>query len=150
MPCLSKVMSTSIVARGPSSSFCAAAAGTGGVEVREEDFECFDEDRDLDFFLSFSFSGSGDGRAGGVAEAFRCGANALASTFEISSAFHSSFMPSRKRSSSRIKTSSFLRRPSVTAALSNSVRLVAPIPSLSPVLMQRILRWFCSEGCVRA
>lgn len=155
MPCASNVMSTSMVARGPAGLW----GGGGGAEADEDAvLLCFGP---LDFRRSFSFSFSGDVVAWVASELFatvalvgsvviKCGANALANTRTISSGLHVSFMPSLNLSSLSTKTSSLLRTPSVTAAASISLRRVSPSPSLSPVLMHRIFKWFDRDGCVNA
>ena len=120
MPDLSKVMRTSIVARGMDVSGTGVGGGEGdeGVVERREDFDVLKVRLELFSFEDVSFDAVVEGGGEGV---LSCGANALANTRAISFSSQDSFIPSLKRVSSlRTKTSSRRRTPNVRAADSSS------------------------------
>ena len=123
--------------------------GVAGVLVLDVDFLdlCFD----FESFDSLVDVGVAVPELGGEGVCvFNCGANALASTLAISRSSQVSFMPSLNFFSSFMtKTSSRRRTPSMTAALSSSLRRISPFPSALPVDKQRILRWLFRAGDVR-
>ena len=160
MPWESKVMRTSIVARGWSGwgeGDLDLGVWLGWVVVVVVVVVCFEDLRrcaegrslesvEVDLGVRSLFGGGE-----GVVMVFDTiwGAKACPSTRQTSSGRQTVSIPSRKRGSSMTKTSSRRRTPRVVALAMSSCARVWPRPSASPVDRQRILRWLPNWGLVR-